>query len=182
MDPVRQLLRRHYLLSYHELKSRLTQRLGSVELASEALQDAWLRLERALPEVAIERPESYLLRIAYNLGLRRSQRTAPTLTLDDARLALNLVDETPDPARILEARSELDVLKQAIAELTARRRDILLTSRLEGVPMHEIAARHGISQRTAERELRSALVHCAERLERKATVRFGFGARDASDK
>jgi RNA polymerase sigma-70 factor (ECF subfamily) len=73
-------------------------------------------------------------------------------------------------------------LKQSIAELTPRRRDILLASRLEGVPMHEIAARHGISQRMAERELRNALVHCAERLERKLVTRFGPRLDDASEK
>jgi RNA polymerase sigma-70 factor (ECF subfamily) len=174
MGSVRQLLRDHYLLGYDELKSRLTQRLGSAELASEALQDAWLRLERALPDGPIERPYSYLLRIAYNFGLRRSQRAKATLTLDAARAALNLADETPDPARILESRSDFEILKQAIGELTPRRRDILLASRLEGAPMHEIAARHGISQRMAERELRSALVHCAERVGRKLSrsVRF----------
>jgi RNA polymerase sigma-70 factor, ECF subfamily len=180
MDSVRELLRYHYLLGYDELKSRLTRRLGSAELASEALQDAWLRLERSLPDSPIERPQSYLLRIAYNLGLRRSQRAWATLTLDDARTALNLADEAPDPARIVEARSDFETLKQAIAELSPRRRDILLASRLEDVPMHEVATRHGISQRMAERELKSALVHCAERLQRKRVVRFGPRARNAS--
>jgi hypothetical protein len=37
MDSVRDLLRQHYLLGYEQLKSRLIQRLGSAELASEAL-------------------------------------------------------------------------------------------------------------------------------------------------
>jgi RNA polymerase sigma-70 factor, ECF subfamily len=182
MDSVRELLRHHYLLGYDELKLRLTRRLGSAELASEALQDAWLRLERSLPDGPVERPHSYLLRIAYNLGLRRSQRMVATLTLDDARTALNLVDEAPDPARILEARFDFENLKRAIAELSPRRRDILLASRLENVPMHEVAARHGISQRMAERELKSALVHCAERLDRKLMLRFGPKASDASGK
>jgi RNA polymerase sigma-70 factor, ECF subfamily len=182
MNSVRDLLRQHYLLGYDELKSRLTQRLGSAELASEALQDAWLRLERSLPDGPVERPHSYLLRIAYNLGLRRSQRAVATLTLDDARSALDLVDETPDPARILEARLDLEKLKQAIAELSPRRREILLASRLENVPMREVAARHGISQRMAERELKSALVHCAERLGRNVVLRFGPRPSDASGK
>jgi RNA polymerase sigma-70 factor (ECF subfamily) len=181
MESVRQLLRAHYLLAYDELKARLTERLGSAELAGEALQDAWLRLERELPDGPIERPRSYLLQIAYNLGVRRSQRKVPTLTLDDARMELNLVDETPDPARVLEARSDFEALKEAISELTPRRRNILLASRLDSMPMHQIATRHGISQRMAERELKSALVHCAERLERKLVIRFGPRLRDVSD-
>jgi RNA polymerase sigma-70 factor (ECF subfamily) len=181
MDSVRQLLRDQFLLGYDQLKARLTERLGSAELASEALQDAWLRLERPLPDGPIERPMSYLLRIAYNLGIRRSQRATRTLTLDDARTALDLVDDTPGAARIFEARADIEILKRAILELSPRRRSVLLASRLDETPMHEIAARHGISQRMAERELKSALVHCAERLERKLVMRFGPKARDASD-
>src|SRR5579883_2965845 len=146
MDSVRQLLRDHFLLGYDQLKARLTERLGSAELASEALQDTWLRLERPLPDGPVERPMPYLLRIAYNLGIRRSQRAVSTFTLDDARTSLDLVDETPGAARIFEGRADLELLKLAILELTPRRRSILLASRLDDTPMHEIAARHGISQ------------------------------------
>src|SRR5262249_48802651 len=161
---MRELLRRHYLLGYDELKARLTQRLGSAELASDALQDAWLRLDRAAPAGPVDRPHSYILRIAYNLGLRSRERRRAAVTLDDARAALHLIDEGPGPARILEARAELELLKQAMRELTPGRRAILLASRLQGIPLHEIAARYGISQRMVERELKHALTHCAERL------------------
>jgi RNA polymerase sigma-70 factor, ECF subfamily len=173
VDTVREKLRRHYLLGYDELKTWLTRRLGSAELAGDALQDAWLRLETAAPAAPIDRPHSYLLRIAYNLALRRRERAARTVTLDDARAALDLIDDAPDPARIWEARAELDLLKQAMRELTPRRRDILLASRLEQIPLHRIAARHGISQRMVERELKRALTHCAERLGKKLVQRFG---------
>jgi RNA polymerase sigma-70 factor (ECF subfamily) len=181
VDAIRELLRRHYLLGYDELKTRLTQRLGSAELASDALQDAWLRLDKAAPVGPVDRPHSYILRVAYNLGLRSRERARETLTLDDARTALSLVDEMPDPARIWEARAELEMLKQVMRELTPRRRDILLASRLEGIPVHEIAARYGISQRMAERELKRALTHCAERLDKKIIRRFGPGVRHVSD-
>jgi RNA polymerase sigma-70 factor (ECF subfamily) len=180
-DTIREFLRRHYLLGYEELKTRLTQRLGSAELASDALQDTWLRLDKAAPAEPIDRPYSYILRIAYNLGLRSRERIRGTVTLDDARAALSLVDEAPDPARVWEARAEFEMLKQVMKELTPRRRDILLASRLEGVPLHEIAVRHGVSQRMAERELKSALTYCAERLGKKIIQRFGPRPRHVSD-
>src|ERR1700749_2698108 len=105
---------RHYLLGYDELKARLTQRLGSAELASDALQDAWLRLETAVPTAPIDPPYPYLLRIAYNLGLRSAERARETVTLDDANASLSLIDESPDPIQIQEGRAELEMLKQAM--------------------------------------------------------------------
>lgn len=182
VDAIRDRLRRHFLLSYDELKRRLTRRLGSSELAGDALQDAWLRLDKMSPADPIDRPYPYILRTAYNLGLRYRQRTNRIPTVDDARSALGLVDEAPDPARVWEGRAELEMLKQAMKELTPRRQHILLASRLDGIPLHEIAAHHGISRRMAERELKDALNHCAARLGRKIVRRFGPRPRQVSDK
>ncbi|MEW6437324.1 MAG: sigma-70 family RNA polymerase sigma factor [Pseudomonadota bacterium] len=182
VDASRDFLRHHYLLVYDELKARLTQRLGSAELARDALHDTWLRLETSSPAAPVDRPYPYLLRVALNLGLRSAQRARRTLTLDDAKAALNLVDDAPSPAQIYEARAELEMLKQAIKELTPRRREILLAARLQGLSMSDVAARHGISQRMAERELKSALTHCAERLGKKLIRRFGPRLREVSHK
>jgi RNA polymerase sigma-70 factor (ECF subfamily) len=57
---------------------------------------------------------------------------------------------------------------------------ILLASRLEGTPLRLIAGQLGISQRMVEIELKHALDHCAERLDRKVTKRFGPGKRESS--
>jgi RNA polymerase sigma-70 factor (ECF subfamily) len=167
------LLRRLLLLDYDELKAQLARRLGSVDHAGDALQDTWLRLEGAAPIGTVHRPQPYLLRIAYNIALKRRQAERETTTLDDARAALNLVDEAPDPERVVEAKSEAAALEGALAELSPRRRDILLASRVEGVSLGEIATRHGLSQRMVEIELKMALIHCGRRMGRKIVQRFG---------
>ena len=89
-------LRQVFLLGYDDLKARLTQRLGSAELASDALQDAWLRLEKVTLIGPVQRPWPYVLRIAYNIALKRLRREREIVTLDDARAALSLVDDAPD--------------------------------------------------------------------------------------
>jgi RNA polymerase sigma-70 factor (ECF subfamily) len=172
-DSGSELLRRLLLLDYDELKAQLARRLGSVDRASDALQDTWLRLEGAAQIGAIHRPRPYLLRIAYNIALKRRQTERETATLDDARAALTLVDEAPDPERVVEARSEAMALERAFAELSPRRRDILLASRVEGFALSEIATRHGISQRMVEIELKMALIHCGRRMGRNIVQRFG---------
>jgi RNA polymerase sigma-70 factor (ECF subfamily) len=77
---------------------------------------------------------------------------------------IDFADDAPDPARVAEARSDLRVLEAAIAELPARRRDILLAARLDNLPRQEIAKRLGISLRLVEKELHLAQAFCLARL------------------
>jgi RNA polymerase sigma-70 factor, ECF subfamily len=177
----RESLRRYLLLDYETLKAQLARYLGSVDRANEALQDTWLRLERASPQQPVERPFAYLLRIAYNLALKRRQSERRAVTLDDARGALNLVDDAPDPERVVTARSELAALERALAELPPRQREILIASRADGIPLREIATRLHVSQRLVEMELKLALVHCGRHLGRKIIQRFGPRPLEGSD-
>ncbi|MCA6109658.1 RNA polymerase sigma factor [Bradyrhizobium cenepequi] len=181
-DSGRNILRHRFLIDYDEIKTRLSRRLGSVDQASDALQETWIRLEETSQIGAVERPRPYLLRIAYHLSLKRRAVEREAVTLDEARAALDLVDEAPDPARVAEARSELRALDEALAELTPRRREILLASRVEGVPLSEIATRYGLSQRMIEKELKLALIHCGRRLGRNIVQRFGPGVSKGSSK
>jgi len=172
-DSSRDLLRRIFLLGYDDLKVRLTRRLGSVELAGDALHDAWLRLEHTTPIGPVLRPRPYILRIAYNIGLKRLRGERDLVTLDEVREELNLVDEAPTPAQTIETRAELNLLLQAAEELTPRRRDILFAARLDGDSVAAIARRFGISERAVARELKSAVLYCAERVGRKFVQRRG---------
>lgn len=164
---------RHLLLAgYDDLKRRLARRLGSAELAGEALQDTFLRLECA-PNIGVVRsPEAYLFRMAFNLAINR--RTVENRRLSPIAIdaLLGFADESPGPARTAEARSEIEALKRALAELPARRREIFLASWVEEVPHGEIAKRFGVSLRTVQIELRLAVEYCALRLDRSVKKKF----------
>ncbi|MCK9917092.1 RNA polymerase sigma factor [Microbacteriaceae bacterium K1510] len=181
-DSSRDILHHHLLVDYDEMKQRLARRLGSTDRAGDALHDTWIRLQEAAQIGVVERPKPYLLRIAYHLSLKRRSAERESVTLDDARAALELMDEAPDPEQIAKARSELRALDEALAELSPRRRDILLASRVDGVPLSELAKRHGISQRMIEKELKLALIHCGRRLGRNIVQRFGPGVVKGSPK
>lgn len=181
-EPARELLRRFFLLGYDDLKVRLTRRLGSAELAGDALQDTWIRLERASPIGPVLSPRPYLLRVAYNIALKRLRRERDMVTLEEAREALDLVDAAPDPAKVTEARAELTLLRQAAEELTPRQRDILFAVRLDGIPVRDIALRHGISERLVALELKRAVLRCSQRVDRKIVQRFGPRSVEVSHK
>lgn len=169
----RDALRRFFVVGYDELRTRLTRQFGSVELASDALHETWLRIDNAAPAGTVRSPKHYLLEMASNVALKRLRAENRFVTLTDAKLAIGLLDNAPDPERAAIARSEVGALARALAELTPRRRDILLASRLEATPLKAIAERLGISQRLVEIELKHALAHCALRLDRKVIKRFG---------
>jgi hypothetical protein len=75
----------------------------------------------------------------------------------------------------------LQSLLGALYELPSRRRRIFIAARLEESPHLEIAERFGISTRMVEKELKAALTHCANRLQRKVIQRFGPGAENRLD-
>jgi RNA polymerase sigma-70 factor (ECF subfamily) len=162
-----ELLRALLVDRYDKLKSRLARRLGSAELAGESLQATYLRLERAGAIEPPANPEAYLLRIALNVAADQRQAQRRQLGLSEIEALRHQDDHELDPGRIAEARREIDALARALDELPARRREIFMAARLHEQPHAKIAARHGISVRMVERELRSALLHCRDRLDRQ---------------
>lgn len=172
-DSGREFLRNIFLLGYDDLKTRLTRRLGSAELAGDALQDAWLRLEHARPIGQVLRPKPYILRIAYNIALKRLRRERTMVTLEEVREELSLVDDAPLATQATESREELALLLRAAEELTPRQRNILFAARLDGDTLQDIAIRFGIPERAVARELRRALLYCGERVGRKVVPQRG---------
>lgn len=172
-DSGREILRRVFELGYDDLRTRLAHRVGSSEIASDALHETWLQINRANPVGPVRSPKGYIFRIAMNIVLKRWQVENRFATLSDAKIAIGIADDAPDPEQATVARSEMDALVQAISELTPRRRKILLAIRLDGQSLQETATQLGVSQRLVEIELKHALEHCALRLDRDVIQRFG---------
>src|SRR5262245_30427314 len=90
---------RHLLLAgYEDLKRRLTRRLGCPDLAADALQDTFLRLERADSVGPVRSPQSYLFRMALNTAINHRVASNRRLTTADTEALLELPDDAPDPA------------------------------------------------------------------------------------
>jgi RNA polymerase sigma-70 factor, ECF subfamily len=162
------VLRRLFLAAYDDLKLRLTRRLGSADQATDALHETFLRLEKAAVAGPVLNPNAYFFRAALNVAT--NQRIADTRRLDfmDIEDLLDIPDQGPDPARAMEARSEIDALKRALAELSPRRREMFLAVWVEEKSHQEIAERFGVTIRTVQAELKLVLEHCARRMQRTA--------------
>ena len=168
------VLRDLLLADYGGLDRRLTRRLGSADLASDVLQETYLRLQGMTKIATVRSPKAYLFRIALNIANDRRRAENRRLTVDEVDSLLEIPDDRPDAARIIEDRSEVYLLKRAIAELPERRRRVLILSRIKDMPHREIAKRLGVTVRTVEMDLKQALEHCAERLQRRHPAKFAF--------
>lgn len=156
-------LRHLFVDGYEDLKRRLTKRLGSADLAGDAMHDAWLRLEKAESVGSVQSPANYLFRIALNAAddqRRQQKRNTSTIEIDSL---FNLPDDAPTPEEIALARSDLEAFKSIMAQLPARRRAIFLAARVRNIPRQEIADRLGISRRLVAKELLLAHEYCLAR-------------------
>lgn len=152
--------------SYDDLRSRLARRAGSAELADEALQDTFLRLSSTTGIGPVRDLRAYLFRVALSIVSNRRLAERRRRTVSEADALFEMVDDRPGPDREIEARSEINALKQVIRELPARRREMFMATFVNEVPLRETAERFGVSVRTVQVELKQALVHCAARLDR----------------
>ena len=165
---------------YPEFRSRLRARLGSADLADEALNEVYVKLETSEKNYSVRDATAYLFRLTLNAAtdLRRTANRRGIADQIDA--ALDIPDPAPGAARVAEDRDELRRLEQAIAGLTERRRAILVAVRLHDRSCRDVAAEMGLSTRMVEIELRRALDHCAEHLEKAANKDFANDRRRTS--
>jgi RNA polymerase sigma factor (sigma-70 family) len=159
-DTTAGVLRKLLVDRYSEIKARLALRLGSSDLAGDAIQDTWLLLSRTKTLGAVRSPLGYLFRMALNAARDRLVADRRYLTAAEIDSLLDVADEAPDPANVVEARSDLRELMRRVAELPPRRQHILIAVRLDRVPQREIADRLGISLSSVEKELKLALKAC----------------------
>ncbi len=175
-----QALRRTLMARYDYLVQRLAPYVGSRDRATEALNETYLKLARTADLADVRDPEAYLLRTAANLASAQDRAARRLLSAEEIGALVTTPDPSPDQAQILQGRDELQALARAIAELSPRRREILLAVRVADLTGPAVAARLGVSQRFVERELARALDYCAEKLGRPVVRRFGPARRDAS--
>jgi RNA polymerase sigma factor (sigma-70 family) len=181
-EAIRALLQRAMVGSYRTLLTRLTRRLGSPDLAIEALHETWIRLERSNLNPVTD-PEAYLYRAALNTAsnLRVAEkRHLSKLEIDGLMEVESFEDESPDQARILESREEFSLLEKALQELPPRQRIVLAEALTEDETYETLARRHGVSTRTIQNDLRQAAEHCARRLGQETI--FAFRRRGLSRK
>lgn len=161
-------LRRVFAERYDVLKQRLAYRLGSHELASDVLHDAYVKLAGRTEDESVRSPQSYVMRTAMNLAIDRIRSERRLLVGEEIEQLLAPDEQVPDPANGVIARVDLQAVARILESLPARRRQIFYAARVEGVPQRELARQYGISLRLVELEIRRAYDFCVEQMKEGA--------------
>lgn len=159
---------------YLSLKRRLASRLGSSDIASEALHETWLSLSQGNDLGPVENPESYVYRSALHNGQRLLKAQQRLLNASEISELFDLADEAPDPERVAAGKSEIRYLKQLLNGLTRRQRMIFLECYIGDGTYAELAERLHVSVRSVQSELREAMIQIALGLDKNRFARTGF--------
>lgn len=175
-DSLTSTLRARMVARYVELRGKLERIVGSRDDAADAMQETWLRLAAMGDAGTVHNADAYLLRMAANIATDGYRRDSVLLVRGEIDALVHLVDETSDPERIASARSDVQALSDVLARMPARRREILVAARVEGLLNSEIALRFEVSLSTVEKELRAALEYCKKHLPDVDAVQRGHFA------
>ncbi|BBL34669.1 putative RNA polymerase sigma factor FecI [Nitrosomonas stercoris] len=140
------------------LISRINRLIGCRETASDLAQEAYMRLldNRDLSNVL--NLSAYLFQIGHNLAVdyqRDPLNKIEYLLLDEAQPC-----PLPQLQEIVSLRQQCSILIDAIATMPQGCRDVFLLRKIDGLSYREISIRLNISEKTVQRRLVQAMLHC----------------------
>ncbi|MFC3443670.1 RNA polymerase sigma factor [Sphingobium rhizovicinum] len=162
-DPVKGLS--DFYQRQHRGLVRYARAVSSDEFGAEDLvQEAWIRCRTIENRESIVDPGHLFRRVLRNLAIDRSRSLARERARsqggDPDSLHWQAADDRPSAERVVIARSELHILRDALAALDDRTRVAFEMHRFEGARLEDIAAALDISVTRAHELVAAALRHC----------------------
>ena len=113
----------------------------------------------------IENPEAYLFRVAGSVITDRARRDGVRhASQHESADDLTLYSEEPSPERVSSDRQQLERLRAILDEMPARRREILMLSRMDGLSYSQLAVRYGVTVSAIEKQMMKAIAHLHRRM------------------
>lgn len=165
MAKLDQSLISHLFLNHRQaIHSHLVNRVECPAIAEDLTQEAFLRLLNKNNWEHDENLAGYVFRIAERLAIDfiRHQRRHQTHHVElDNSIPSNAIETE----QLTILRQQCEILLSAIAELPMRCRDVFLLRKIDELSYSEIAKQLGISEKTVQRDLVNAMLHCHNRLQ-----------------
>jgi RNA polymerase sigma-70 factor (ECF subfamily) len=165
-----------YMSKRDDLVRFFTARLRSATAAEDLIQDLYLRVASLELSEPVENPSAYLYRLASNLMLDRLRSERRSVARDAAWLQTRRIEvggddiaDEPSPEQAVYARQRLALTAQAVAELPPKTRRAFELHKLQGLTQEETARALGVSRKTVEKQISTALQRLLAKLGGAAT-------------
>jgi RNA polymerase sigma-70 factor (ECF subfamily) len=153
-----------YMAKRDDLVRFFAARLRSMTSAEDLVQDLYVRVASLDPAERVDNPSAYLYRLASNLMLdrlrsdrRAGARDAAWLQGHRLELGGEGVADQPSAEQRVAARQRLALVARAIADLPPKTRRAFELHKLEGLTQEETARALGVSRKTVEKQISTAL-------------------------
>lgn len=170
-SPQTSILMTEYLAKRDVLRHFLTAQLKSREDAEDVLQDLFLKVSRTPDIDDLQKPASYLFKMAINLvhDRRRQHKRAKLREADwTSVLYTKAGDQTvadqPSAEAGYAAKQRLIAIQDSLTKLSPQCRRAFLLHKFEGLSHLQVAERMKISRSTVEKHMHTALRHLIREL------------------
>jgi len=153
-----------YVAMRDELVRFLSARLGQTAQAEDIYQDIFVRLSAAHLPDEVGSPRAFLYRMAFNLANDHRRASSRRVARDGAWVDLatqstggEAVADHPNIDQAIDARRQVEVMLAALKDLSPKCREVFTLHRLKGLSHREVAENLGITTKTVEKHMTSAL-------------------------
>jgi RNA polymerase sigma factor (sigma-70 family) len=160
-----------YMARRDDLTRFFAARLRSMTAAEDLVQDLYLRVASLELDAPVENPSAYMYRLASNLMLDRLRsdrrsvaRDASWLQGSRTEVGGESVVDSPSAEQSVYARQRLALVAEAIADLPPKTRKAFELHKLKGMTQEETAQELGVSRKTVEKQISTALQRLMARL------------------
>lgn len=153
-----------YFFNSHSklLHNYIFYKCGDLDLASDIVQDAFLKFWENCQKIIVGKAKSYLFTIANNLFLNDYSKKKVVLNFKKIPVK-NYTHENPE--FLLEEKEFNDKLEKALSNLSEAQRITFLMNRIDGKKYKEIAKILGISEKAVEKRIHNALLNLREEID-----------------
>ncbi len=140
------------------------------QIAEDLTQETYIRARHAIEAGPIEHIEAFLYQTARNLALdhqRRNRMRGGVEHMEATEVELaNVAADLPSPETVVIQRERFKALEEALMRLPERAQQVWRLSRIEKWSYPKIAAHLGVSPNTVFNDVKLAVAHCQQALDR----------------
>lgn len=139
---------------FDEIRNYITYRCCDTELATDIVQEAYVRIWEKNIDYQENKTKGLLYRIANQLWISQYRKSNLEMKY---RLSLSFKEDYNETEEYIYYQELKDQYERALAELPENRRIVFLMSRMENMTYHEISDRLEISVKAVEKRMNLAL-------------------------